>query len=216
MMDDQAPLALPGVIPSLLQEAESLGFRLSCEPLTGSLLCALAASKPGGTLLELGTGVGVGTAWLLAGMSPDARLTSVDNDGRTQEVARRHLGGDSRLAFRTEDAGALLERLSPDSFDLIFADAWPGKFDHLDEALRLLRRGGLYVIDDLLPQPTWPAEHAPKVERLLAELQRRGDLVLARLAWSSGIVVATRRESPLFCPDAPNAEGAVDNISRPF
>jgi hypothetical protein len=48
-------------------------------------------------------------------------------------------------------------------------------------------------VDDLLPQPTWPEGHASKVERLLAELQGRDDLVLARLAWSSGLVVATRR-----------------------
>jgi predicted O-methyltransferase YrrM len=144
-------------------------------------------------LLELGTGVGVGTAWLLAGMSADARLMSVDNDDQVQGVARRHLDGDSRVTFQTEDAGPLLQRLMPGSLDLIFADAWPGKFNHLDEALRLLKRGGLYVIDDLLPQPTWPEDHAPKVERLLADLRGRDGLVLTRLDWSSGIIVATRR-----------------------
>jgi predicted O-methyltransferase YrrM len=191
-VNEQTNLNPPAVVADLLREAERLKFRLSCEPLTGSLLRTLAASKPGGLLLELGTGVGVGTAWMLAGMSPDARLITVDNEG-IQEVARRHLGGDSRVTFQTEDAGPLLQRLTPGSFDLIFADAWPGKFICLDEALRLLKRGGLYVIDDLLPQPTWPEDHAPKVERLLAELQGRDDLVMTRLDWSSGIVVATRR-----------------------
>ena len=39
-------------------------------------------------------------------------------------------------------------------FDLIYADAWPGKFTHLDRALSLLTRGGIYFIDDLLPQPS--------------------------------------------------------------
>jgi predicted O-methyltransferase YrrM len=193
-VDDQTGLNPPAVVANLLREAVSLGFRLSCEPLTGSLLRTLAASKPGGTLLELGTGVGVGTAWLLAGMSADARLTSVDNDGRVQEVARRHLGGDPRVSFLTEDAGPLLGRLTPGSLDLIFADAWPGKFSHLDEALRLLKRGGLYVVDDLLPQPTWPAGHAAKVERLLADLRSRSGLVMTRLVWSSGIAVATIQE----------------------
>jgi predicted O-methyltransferase YrrM len=187
------PRMHPDAIAGLLREAESLGFRLSCEPQTGSLLRVLAASKPGGDLLELGTGVGVGTAWLLDGLSPDARLTSVDSDGRVQEVARRHLGGDPRVAFLTEDAGPLLGRLPPASFDLIFADAWPGKFSHLDEALRLLRPGGLYVVDDLRPEPTWLDGHGDRVERLLADLRGRDDLVLAHLDWSSGITVATRR-----------------------
>jgi predicted O-methyltransferase YrrM len=193
MMDDQTNLEPPGAVADLLREAESLGFHLSCEPQTGSLLRTLAATKPGGTLLELGTGVGVGTAWLLAGLSADARLLSVDNDPHVQEVARRHLGGDPRLTFHTEDAAVLLGRLTPGSFDLIFADAWPGKFSHLDEALRLLRPGGLYVVDDLLPQPSWPAGHAAKVERFLADLPGRSEVILTRLAWSTGIIIATRR-----------------------
>jgi predicted O-methyltransferase YrrM len=40
--------------------------------------------------------------------------------------------------------------------DLIYADAWPGKFTDLDQALALLRIGGIYFIDDLLPQSNWP------------------------------------------------------------
>jgi predicted O-methyltransferase YrrM len=192
-MHDPTDLNPPAVVETLHREAESLAFRLSSEPLTGCLLRTLAASKPAGTLLELGTGVGVGTAWLLAGLSTSARLVSVDNDERMQEVARRHLGGDPRVTFHTEDAAEWLVRMTPGSFDLIFADAWPGKFNQLDEALRLLRPGGLYVIDDLLPQPTWPEGHAPRVERLIAELYGRGDLILTWLAWSSGIIVATRR-----------------------
>jgi predicted O-methyltransferase YrrM len=183
----------PAVVANLLREAESLDFRLSCEPPAGSLLRVLAASKPGGNLLELGTGVGVGTAWLLDGLCPGGRLTSVDSDGRVQEVARRFLGGDPRVAFHTEDAGPLLGGLREGSFDLIFADAWPGKFSHLDEALRLLRPGGLYVVDDLKPEPTWSGGHGDRVGRLIAGLRGRSDLVLARLDWSSGIAVATRR-----------------------
>jgi predicted O-methyltransferase YrrM len=186
-------LNVPAAVGPLLEEASSLGFRLSSEPLTGSLLRTLAASKPGGTLLELGTGVGVGAAWLLAGMSADARFLSVDNDAGVLGVARRWLGGDGRAEFLLEDAASLLGRLPPASFDLVFADAWPGKFTHLGEALRLLRAGGLYVVDDLLPQPTWPEGHSAKVERLLADLAGRGDLVLTRLDWASGLAVAALR-----------------------
>ena len=35
--------------------------------------------------------------------------------------------------------------------------------------MALLRAGGLYVIDDMLPQESWPAGHAGKVPRLIAE-----------------------------------------------
>lgn len=79
------------------------------------------------------------------------------------------------------------------AFDLIFADAWVGKFSHLDETLRLLKPGGLYVVDDLLEQDNWPDDHAPKVERLVADLEARGNLVLAKLDWCTGIIIATMR-----------------------
>ncbi len=58
-------------------------------------------------------------------------------------------------------------------FELVFADTWPGKYYALDEALSLIKPGGLYVIDDMLPQPNWPDDHAPKVAELIAALERR-------------------------------------------
>jgi len=78
-------------------------------------------------------------------------------------------------------------------FDLIYADAWPGKFTHLDDALALLRPGGIYVIDDLLPQPNWPDGHAPKVPALIDELEGRDEFVSVKLAWASGVMIAVRR-----------------------
>jgi hypothetical protein len=39
------------------------------------------------------------------------------------------------------------------SFDLIFADSWPGKFSALELALGMVKPSGFYLIDDLLPQP---------------------------------------------------------------
>jgi predicted O-methyltransferase YrrM len=192
-MSDQTISDSPAVLPQLQQESRSLGFRLASEPLTGSLLRTLAASKPGGALLELGTGTGVGTAWLLAGMDPSARLTTIDNDPKVMAVARRHLSGDRRVTFHLLDAAGWLPAQPGASYDLIFADAWAGKYSHLDEALRLLRPGGLYVVDDMLPQENWPADHAPKVERLVAELEGRRGLALTKLSWSTGIIIATAR-----------------------
>src|SRR5262245_29889350 len=59
---------IPTAIEAIRQETEKLGFTMASEPKTGSLLRAMAAAKPGGRLLELGTGTGIGTAWLLSGM----------------------------------------------------------------------------------------------------------------------------------------------------
>ena len=104
---------------------------MASDHLTGSLLRTLAASKPKGKLLELGTGTGLATAWLLSGMARESRLITVDQDARVASVAKKHLGDDPRVTFLMEDAGPWLEGASDYRFDLIFADAWPGKYKSL-------------------------------------------------------------------------------------
>ena len=192
-MRDDVFLSEPPGLAGILRDGARVGFRLASEPRTGSLLRVLAGSKPGGRLLELGTGTGVATAWLLAGMDAATRLETVDSDQSVVEVARIHLGGDPRVRFNIAEGGDWLRRWSGGPFDLVFADAWSGKFSDLDAALRLLAIGGLYVIDDLLPQPSWPDGHGPRIEPLLAELEGRSDLACVRLAWSSGLAVAVKR-----------------------
>jgi predicted O-methyltransferase YrrM len=183
----------PASLPLLLAGGEALDFRAASEPRTGALLRVLAASKPGGRLLELGTGTGVGTAWLLAGMDDAARLDTVENDEAVAAVARQNLGHDPRVRFHVADGAAWLNGYAGEPFDLIFADTWPGKFHDLQAALRLLAPGGLYVIDDLLPQPNWPEGHAEKIEPLLNQIERTPGLVGVRLAWASGLAVVARR-----------------------
>jgi predicted O-methyltransferase YrrM len=163
------------------------------EPKVGALLAVLAASKPAGRLLELGTGTGHGTAWLLAGMDEASTLDTVDTDENVVAVARGALGADARATFHVTDGAAFLAASAPRRFDLIYADAWPGKFSHLDEALALLRPGGIYVIDDLLPQPNWPEGHAPKVPLLVDDLERRPEFSTVRLSWASGLMLVVRR-----------------------
>lgn len=58
----------PAALDVILPDTESSGFDMVSELKVGALLAALAATKPGGRFLELGTGTGHGTAWLLSGM----------------------------------------------------------------------------------------------------------------------------------------------------
>ena len=96
-MNDLVHADVPITLDAILRDTRAIGFTMASEPKTGSLLRALAASKPAGRFLELGTGTGVGTAWLLAGMDAGARLESVDSDGTVLEVAKRHLAHDPRV-----------------------------------------------------------------------------------------------------------------------
>jgi predicted O-methyltransferase YrrM len=191
-MNDQDISDMPPVLDAIRRDTEALSFTMCSEPRTGALLRCLAASKPNGRFLEIGTGTGVGTAWLLAGMDSGSRLVTVDNDPAVVRIAKRHLGHDPRVAFHLMDGAAFLEQAAPEQFDLVYADAWPGKFTHLEAALGLVNTGGIYFIDDLLPQPSWPAGHAPRVPALIADLAQRRGFVATRFAWASGLMMLVR------------------------
>jgi predicted O-methyltransferase YrrM len=188
------PFRIPTAIAAIKRDTERLGFKMSSEPTTGALLRTLAATKPGGRFLELGTGTGLAAAWLLDGMDTTATLLSLDSDADAQSVARQHLGSDNRIELLTYDGESFLDQ-PHEPFGLIFADTWPGKFNHLDEALRLVKIGGMYVVDDLLPQPNWPEDHPPKVEMLIADLLGRSDFTPLTMDWSSGLMVLVRTET---------------------
>src|SRR5450432_3978144 len=131
----------------------SSGFTMASDVLTCSLLRTLAASKPAGRFLELGTGTGLSTSWILDGMDDDSTLISIDNEPEFLQIAERFLGNDSRLNVISIDGGKWVEDNRQQKFDYIFADTWHGKYLLLDEVLSMLNKGGLYIIDDMLPQP---------------------------------------------------------------
>ncbi|MBT2450191.1 class I SAM-dependent methyltransferase [Streptomyces sp. ISL-43] len=189
---DDTPSCIPDSLTALRAAAREAGFDMSCEERTGSLLALLAAARPGGRILELGTGVGEGTAWLLSGMDGASRLITVELDEAVQKVAREQLGSDPRITFVAADGGEWLRDYDGEPFDVVFADTWPGKFTHLERALELVAPGGTYLIDDLFPQPGWPQGHGASVERLLADLEEREDFRSVRMAWASGLLMAVR------------------------
>jgi hypothetical protein len=84
-------------------------------------------------VLELGTGLA--TAWLLDGMDRASRLISIAPDEAVLAITREALGADDCVSFVQADGGDWLRQAAPAQLDLIFADAWPGKDSHLDEAL---------------------------------------------------------------------------------
>ena len=177
---------------AIIADTRTIGFQGWCWPQVGALLRVMAATKPGGRMLEIGTGTGVGTCWLLDGMDAEARLTTVDISPKVQPIAQTHLGMDPRLTILSEDAAATIGREPPNSFDLIFADGGAGKHTLLDEALALLRPGGIYICDDTKPHPLWPPEHAAKIPPLMEALAARQDFRRLYIDWSSGAVIMVK------------------------
>lgn len=181
----------PDTLERIHARADEVGFDAASVAAVGELLTALAASKPGGRLLELGTGPGLGTACLLRGMDATARVVTVELDPKLSAIAQAELR-DDRVEWVVADGGNWLET-NTDAFDLVFADTYPGKFTHLDQALELVKPGGFYVVDDLLPQPNWPAGHQTAVDELLATLRARPGWVTAYFADATGVLLCSRR-----------------------
>jgi predicted O-methyltransferase YrrM len=138
-------------------------------------------------------------------MRPDGTLTSVDVEAEHQRLARESYSeagiAPQRTRLITGRALDVLPRLTDGAYDLVFLDATPIEYPrHLDEAVRLLRPGGLVVLDDMLRSseggdPAWEvADPAGLAVREVIE-QVRGDerLVSLLLPVGNGLLCALRQ-----------------------
>ena len=178
---------------AIKEATEANGFSMPSEVLTCSLLKTLAATKPSGKFLELGTGTGLSTTWILDGMDAKSTLISIDNDETFLNIAKENLGVDKRLRLICTDGSEWIKQNKGKKFSFIFADTWPGKYLLLDEVLDMVEKGGIYIVDDMLPQQNWPTGHAEKAAQLIADLDSREDIILTKMGWASGIIIITKR-----------------------
>jgi predicted O-methyltransferase YrrM len=192
-MLEQIRQSIPKKYTEIDQATKGSGFTMSSDMLTCGLLRTLAAAKPSGKFLELGTGTGLSTSWILDGMDSDSSLTSIDNDDSFLKIADQHLGSDDRLKLVLSDGGEWIEKNKNLKFDYIFADTWHGKYLLLNETLSMLNKGGFYIIDDMLPQSNWPEGHQEKAVNLVNKLEERNDLILTQQNWATGIIIGVKK-----------------------
>ena len=142
----------------VLLSARAEATRSGCVPVSagaGAGLRFLAATIAARAVVEIGTGTGVSGLWLLGGMTPDGTLTSIDVDPEHQRVARQAFTaaghGPSRLRLINGMGLEVLPRLTDGGYDLVFVDAGAADYPrYLDEAVRLLREGGIVVLAGVL------------------------------------------------------------------
>lgn len=142
----------------LLATSRARGHELGCTPIGpagGATLRFLAAAVNAKAVVEVGTGAGTSSLYLMRGMRPDGVLTSVDIEPENQKAARETLtqAGISPHRFRMINgaAGEVLPRLTDRAYDLVFVDADKVAYtDYLNQALRLLRKGGVVAFDNAL------------------------------------------------------------------
>jgi len=191
-MNDEVLTDIPDQYNRIKEDTARLSFQMNSDLFTGSLLKILVASKKSGRILELGTGGGLATSWILEGLDQQSKLLTIENNAALLDIAREQLK-DSRIEFILADGYIWLKEYQGEKFDLIFADAMPGKYDLFEETIALVKIGGFYIIDDMLPQPNWPAGHAERVSDFINILESRKDLFLTKMNWSTGIIIAVKK-----------------------
>ena len=191
-MNDTMIARIPEEYQKIKEATIEMKFNMASDLYTGSLLKTLAASKPAGRFLELGTGTGLATAWILAGLDKKSSLITIENNALLIDVAKKYIN-DSRVEFMLADAFEWIRGYKSEKFDFIFADAMPGKYDLFEETIGMLKSGGLYIIDDMLSQPNWPSGHDEKVAAFINQLEGRNDLLLTKLNWSTGIIIVAKK-----------------------
>lgn len=165
------------ILPPLVTRANSLarelGFPLTreeagqgtanpsaCLPGAGRVLAVLAAGCHGGRIGEIGTGAGIGSAWMASAMPADCTLVSVEIDERLARAAAGLFEADSRVRVLTGDARELITPCGP--FDLLFADGGWSDSAGFGSLVDLLRAGGRVVMDDVTPARQPPADSPPR------------------------------------------------------
>jgi predicted O-methyltransferase YrrM len=139
------------VLPPLVEKARvaatTSGFTKSCSNEMGRLLQVLAGSRGVRRAAEIGTGAGVGAAWILSALDPEVAFFTAELDPERARAAAELLADDPAATVLAGDWSEVLTREAP--FDLLFADGGGAKAD--EAILGLLAPGGLLVLDDLTP-----------------------------------------------------------------
>jgi predicted O-methyltransferase YrrM len=137
----------PQLVEKALAEAVRTGFTRSCSAETGRLLQVLAGARGLERVAEIGTGCGVGAAWILSALDPAIAFFTVELDEERAAAAAELLADDPAATVLHGDWREVLAPEAP--LDLLFADG--GRAKYQEEVVGLLAPGGMLVLDDLTP-----------------------------------------------------------------
>ena len=172
-------------------------------PGSGAVLQVLAAASQARAVVEIGTGAGVGSLYLLRGMPADGVLTTIDVEVEHQRAAKEAFAQEGVRTTRTRTISGramdVLPRLTDGAYDLVFVDAdKEGYPAYVDEAMRLLRPGGVLAIDnalwhDRVADPARRDEVTTVIREVGRTVREDERLVPALVPSGDGLLVAVRR-----------------------
>ncbi len=172
-------------------------------PGTGAALRVLAAALAARSVVEIGTGTGVSGLYLLRGMPEDGVLTTIDVEPENQRAAKETFAEAGIRSNRTRVISGraldVLPRMTDRAYDLVVLDADKTEYSaYLEQALRLLRPGGVIAVDnalwhDRVADPAQRDEVTTTIREMGKTIRSDERLVAAMLPCGDGLLVAVLR-----------------------
>ncbi len=190
----------------VLDAARTRSLEVGLTPLSaaaGATLRLLAAATAARAVVEVGTGTGVSSVWLLRGMRTEGVLTTIDLEPEHQRQARQAFrdAGFSPSKTRLIAGRALdvLPRLADGAYDLVFVDGDRADYpQYVAEAYRLLRPGGVVVAagtlgDGRVADPSARDNQTVTLRELVRSIRDNDDWLPALLPVADGLLAAVKQ-----------------------
>jgi predicted O-methyltransferase YrrM len=163
----------------------------------------LAAAVGARAVVEIGTGAGVSSLYLLRGMPEDGVLTTIDLEVEHQRAAKEAFAEHGARSARTRTISGraldVLPRLTDGAYDLVLVDAdKENAAAYVEQAIRLLRAGGVLAVagalwHDHVADPARRDETTTTVRELGRSVRTDERLLPALLPSGDGLLVAVKR-----------------------
>jgi predicted O-methyltransferase YrrM len=123
-------------------------------PAVGNYIRFMAKLLNSKSVVEIGTGSGVGGLWVLEGISNEGVLTTIDSEREHSKIARNIFeeAGIQSTKYRII-TGKIIEvigKLADNSYEIVIIRVALDLFDLVQESFRLLKPGGILIIDQVL------------------------------------------------------------------
>jgi predicted O-methyltransferase YrrM len=196
----------PGILRRLREETAALPeAQMQVAPEQGQFLHLLVHLTGARRVLEVGTFTGYSALWMAQALPEDGRLVTCDISEEWTTIARRYweeAGVAERIDLRLAPASQTLDALLEEErghYDIAFIDADKTGYEtYYETCLKLLRGGGLAVIDNTLwsgrvLEPDSGDEDTEAIRQFNDKLHADERVDLSLLPLADGVTLARKR-----------------------
>jgi len=191
----------PAHIAKARRSAEELGVE-SVTVATGNQLATIAALSGAKSMVEIGTGAGVSSLWLLSA-SDESTLTTIDEEPEYQNVARENFKAaailPSRVRVITGRASSVLGNMAEAAYDLVFLDLDPNDLSAvLNQAIAIAKPGGVIILAhalwrDRVPNPALREDETDAIRKVINHFASDEGYLTTMSMVGDGLLVVAKR-----------------------